>query len=103
MRRRVVGDAIRGIVITGTRIGRIQAASGRMQAMSKLYFPAVRLLAAPTGGGSSSRTSTVETMDLLRVLILAFVQGLTEFLPISSDGHLLVASALFEAAGGAPL
>ena len=74
-----------------------------MQAMSKLYFPAVRLLAAPTGGGSSSRTSTVETMDLLRVLILAFVQGLTEFLPISSDGHLLVASALFEAAGGAPL
>lgn len=39
-------------------------------------------------------------MDLLRILILAVVQGLTEFLPISSDGHLLIASALFEAATG---
>lgn len=39
-------------------------------------------------------------MDLVRVLILAVVQGLTEFLPISSDGHLLVVSALFEAITG---
>jgi undecaprenyl-diphosphatase len=39
-------------------------------------------------------------MDLLRIIILAVVQGLTEFLPISSDGHLLIASALFEAATG---
>lgn len=42
-------------------------------------------------------------MDLLRILILAVVQGLTEFLPISSDGHLLVAAALFEAVTGHPL
>jgi undecaprenyl-diphosphatase len=42
-------------------------------------------------------------MDLLRIVILAVVQGLTEFLPISSDGHLLVTSALFEAITGRPL
>ena len=35
-------------------------------------------------------------MDLIRTLILAVVQGLTEFLPVSSDGHLVVVSALFE-------
>lgn len=39
-------------------------------------------------------------MDLLRVIVLAVVQGLTEFLPISSDGHLVVTDALFEAATG---
>ena len=39
-------------------------------------------------------------MDLLRIIILAVVQGLTEFLPISSDGHLLIVAALFEAVTG---
>lgn len=42
-------------------------------------------------------------MDTLRVILLAVVQGLTEFLPISSDGHLLVAAALFEAVTGREL
>ncbi|MBN8628000.1 MAG: undecaprenyl-diphosphate phosphatase [Planctomycetes bacterium] len=42
-------------------------------------------------------------MELLRTLILAVVQGLTEFLPVSSDGHLVVVSALFEAATGQKL
>lgn len=42
-------------------------------------------------------------METLRVVLLAIVQGLTEFLPISSDGHLLVAGALFEAVTGREL
>lgn len=42
-------------------------------------------------------------MDLLRIVILAVVQGLTEFLPISSDGHLIIVAALYEAATGYPL
>lgn len=37
--------------------------------------------------------------DLWKVVILAIVQGVTEFLPISSDGHLVVASLLM----GVPL
>ncbi len=34
-------------------------------------------------------------MSLIQSLILAFVQGLTEFLPISSDGHLNLVQYLF--------
>jgi undecaprenyl-diphosphatase len=37
--------------------------------------------------------------ELWKVAILAVVQGVTEFLPISSDGHLVVASLLL----GVPL
>lgn len=38
-------------------------------------------------------------MSLIEVLILAVVQGITEFLPISSDGHLVVANELLRSAG----
>jgi undecaprenyl-diphosphatase len=34
-------------------------------------------------------------MDLVQILFLACIQGLTEFLPISSSGHLIVAPILF--------
>lgn len=34
-------------------------------------------------------------MDFLHILILALIQALTEFLPISSSGHLALASQLF--------
>ena len=34
-------------------------------------------------------------MEWLESLVLGLVQGLTEFLPISSDGHLLITQKLF--------
>ena len=40
-------------------------------------------------------------MPLLHVLILAIVQGITEFLPISSSGHLVLTWELFDRAGWA--
>lgn len=41
-------------------------------------------------------------MSLLQIIILAVIQGLTEFLPVSSSGHLVVGSALLEALGYPP-
>lgn len=38
-------------------------------------------------------------MGFIEVIVLAVIQGLTEFLPVSSSGHLVVASAVFEALG----
>ncbi|GAB3030848.1 undecaprenyl-diphosphate phosphatase [Bowmanella dokdonensis] len=34
-------------------------------------------------------------MTLIEVIVLALIQGITEFLPISSSGHLILPSALF--------
>jgi undecaprenyl-diphosphatase len=37
----------------------------------------------------------VDAMSWLQVVVLAVLQGLTEFLPVSSSGHLAIASQLF--------
>jgi len=47
-------------------------------------------------------TDASSAMSLLAVILMAIVQGITEFLPISSDGHLAVTNALLECFGGKP-
>ncbi|MCA9229293.1 MAG: undecaprenyl-diphosphate phosphatase [Planctomycetales bacterium] len=42
-------------------------------------------------------------MSLWEIILLAIVQGLTEFLPVSSSGHLLVANRLLETLGQPPV
>jgi undecaprenyl-diphosphatase len=42
-------------------------------------------------------------MSLIHIIMLAIIQGLTEFLPVSSSGHLVVVNRLLETLGEAPV
>ena len=41
-------------------------------------------------------------MDLIQTIIIAIVEGLTEFLPVSSTGHMIIAQKLLGVAEGDP-
>ena len=56
-------------------------------------------LCRATGGRYRGRESNHQAesdwpLDLLQVIVLALIQGITEFLPISSSGHLILAPLL---------
>lgn len=42
-------------------------------------------------------------MDLLQTIIIAIVEGLTEFLPVSSTGHMIITQHLLGVEQGNPL
>jgi undecaprenyl-diphosphatase len=53
-----------------------------------------------TGGGVDHSRTDVADMEILHAIILGIVQGISEFLPISSSGHLVIVGALLDQSSG---